>query len=93
MNHEFEKLDILMDKTKPTELRVPPIKKEILQKRPFLIPGLVGGFCILLIIFTIVHLENQKVNQVLELSEVLAWDFSTDEFEDYESTLAFFESN
>jgi len=93
MKQEFEKLDVLMERTKPLDIKTSSFKGEIPKRRGHLLPALVGGFCTLLIVFSFVHRENQRINQVIELSEVLSWDFSIDETEDFEQTLAFLEGN
>lgn len=94
MNNGFDELDVLMERTKPADIKISSFRGAIPQRRKaYLLPGLVGGFCALLIIFTLVHKENQRINQVIELSEVLNWDFTIEETEDFESTLAFLEGN
>lgn len=90
MNNEFDKLDLIMERTKPKSKEQLVFLGTVPKQRSYLLTALLGSFCVFLVLFTVVNRENQKINHIVELSDVLMWDVTSDEApEVFETTLAF----
>lgn len=93
MSEEFTKLDELIKRNAPALKTMPMMEiQHSYRGNKIWLTGVLSGFLLLLVYVSVLNNENQKTNHLVELSEVLMWDVTSDEMsESYEQTVALFE--